>query len=301
MRRVIFASLVLAAGCSGLPARGQILMQQQGGLIEDFDGPVGQYPNNNDAQMRQMIQQILQSPHVSGDSWSWRDGVEDHLVSLGPGALDAIRGEMESHDGFELDALEVAAFRLVNPPLNPHDALTEWAQRHFGIHTSSSAGQAPPPAIKIARIFDMRRLFPHHLFYVIEYAAKHARLVVALAADGKVQELEDDAALTRFIQAEVPAQHTPLGRERLSASAAKLAAARSSTIYHPDNLQTEDEKLTYRTTFEADGLHQVATVTFDPSGGVIGIATSQDKSPPGPAAPPVSVPTSLTAPPPIPG
>jgi hypothetical protein len=315
--RLIKVGAMLGAFC--LPAtavRALELIGQQAANVQpflgddfemvDWDGPVQQgisgryYGNNPEQVMRSRIQQALQTARTPGkDVWVWRDQVESQLVTVGRSGISLLREQLGQRDGYERDALQVAIFRLANGPLYPNTLLNTWARRNFAV-----SGSEPPP-YKITRVLDVRdavnlcELFPHHLFYAIEYPAKKVRVVVALAADGMVQPLPDDAVLGRFIGHEAVPQVTQVGKERVAAAAALLAAARSSTIYKPDRLRVEGQLPTFTITLDAAALHETLTATFGPAGTLETLMTGQEKVEVKPAAP-VVVPTAVKPPPAMP-
>jgi hypothetical protein len=265
---------------------------------------------NTEEQRREMVRQVLQTALdlQKGDAWKWRDGVEDRLTSLGGAYLPALRNEMQYREGYEGDALQVAVFRLENLPLDPNEALVDWAQKRFGLTPAAGAAQ-----VKVTRVLGIGgeaeiedgALFPHHLFYCVEFVPKHVRVPVALAADGKVQPVEEDGALLRFIQREVEAQRTEVGRQRLALAVARIALARTTTVYKPDSQQVEGhageseavaaESVTARVNSSAS--HQMATLTFGATGAVQALVTTQEKEPEK-VLPPVVVPAGNAPPPP---
>jgi hypothetical protein len=286
----------------------QMAMQ---GEVMIGDGPQFANPNlggwngrrsyyNTESMRRSQILQILQTPRAQGsDTWAWRETVENSLVGISTQGLAFMRTQYLQRDGYEADALQVAIFRLENLPLDPHDALLSWATRYF------TPGPADPPQFKITRVLDLRAtvglgtLFPHHLFYAVTYPAIKGRVVVALAADAKVQPLNDDAALAAFFRCEAPPQSTQIGKERLAAAATLLATERSSSIYKPDAVRVDVQLPDFNVTLDAPGVHQTATLTFDPAGRLQTIAAEQAKVENKPA-PIINVPTTAAPPPAMP-
>jgi hypothetical protein len=248
--------------------------------------------------MPQLVQQALSMQREAGmDNWAWRDAVESRLVSLGAEAAPYLESELASHDGYEADAIQVALFRLANLPLVPRESLQDWGQKHFGL----SPGSPESGALKIFRVMDghdgagLAEFFPHHLFYVLQY--RQTRLVVALAADAKVQPLEDDAAVARFIRMEGRPQFSVNDKTRLASAAALLMLARNVTPYRPDFRQTIDTDLhTFRYALQFEGFRQTASLTFGPDGMLATLASGQQKEEAKPAAP-ISAPTTTAAPP----
>jgi hypothetical protein len=254
-----------------------------------------------DDNLRYQIQQTLESSRDAGkDVWLWRDTVEERLVALGANAAGPLRDQIAQRDGYLRDALQVALFRLENILLRPNEALQTWAEHYFVLPSSNH------PPCKVARVLDLgeavdlRDLFPHHLFYILEYPrANQPRVVVALAADGMVQALGDDAALGRFIRNEAAFQPTQVGKERIAAAAALLAAARTTTIYKPNRLQVDGQWPTFTIALDATGLHQTLAATFNEQGRVETVSTGQEKAEVKPVAP-VVVPARVAPPPEMP-
>jgi len=274
-----------------------------GDLYVDTDGPVMNMPVQlrgrglSDAQMQSQIRTALQQPRTGMDTWAWRDAVEERLLALGRPAVSPMRAELETRDGYEADALAGAIFRMENTPLNPNEMLKQWGAKRF-------AGP-DPDTLKFSRVLDIRDtvglgdLFPHHLFYVVEDPKDQARAVVALAADGKVQPLEDDAALTKFMCAEGEAQSTPDGRKRVAGAAAVLAISRTMALYKPDLMTAAAAGPTAQVAITAGGVNEVANVTFDAKGALQTLTTTQRQVEVKPTTP-VRIPASAPAPPAMP-
>jgi hypothetical protein len=296
-RAIVWKLAVLGLAMAGA----QAVHAQQWQANDEVDGDfqymdeMGSYRRRmqtvaTEEQRRGMVRQVLQTAldMQKGDAWAWRDGVEDRLTSLGAAYLPALRNEMQYREGYEGDALQVAVFRLENPPLDPKEALLDWARKRFGLTSESGSS-----VVKFTRVLGIGgdaeigdgALFPHHLFYCAEFVPKHVRVPVALAADGKVQPLEEDGLLLRFIKTEVEPQHTEVGRQRLALAVARMALARTTTVYKPDNQQVEGqasgsgaeatESVTARV--DSNAAHQSATVTFGATGTVQGLVTTQQK------------------------
>jgi hypothetical protein len=269
----------------------------------------GKHSYRNYDPVPQMVRNILQMERTGGmDNWAWRDTVENQLFALGPGAISHIQAEAATRDGFEGDALQVALFRLQNAPLAPREALERWGQRHFQIPSageSSAPSALPPNALKIQRVMDSRDgagladLFPHHLFYVLQY--KTARVVVALAADAKVQLLDDDAAVARFFRMEGAPRLSVNDKSQLASAAALLMLARSVTPYRPEFRPTLDTDFrTYRYTLQFEGHRQTALLTFNPDGTLETLSGGNDPKPEIKPAAPITAPTTTTPPPAMP-
>ena len=290
MRRTILAFLTLLL--LAFPAMAQKRMM----LEDDFMWEGGGRYYGRDP-MPQLVQQSLSMQREAGmDNWSWRDAVETRLVSLGPAAIGYMQSELENRDGFEADAIQVALFRLANAPLTPKETLQEWGRKHFSLTPDNLA------SLKINRVMDSRdgaglmELFPHHLFYVLEF--NRHRVLVALASDAKVQPLEDDVALAHFIKTEAAPQLSSNDKTHLASAVALLMLAREVTPYRPEFHQGLDTDLkTYRFTLQFEGFKETAALTFTPDGVLATLTSGQTKSEVKPAAP-MAAPTS-TAPPPM--
>ncbi len=305
MRRVAIQSLAVALLLTA-PQMRQMqaapqMPQQQFILNDDIEFENGRY--NRGDPTPQLVRNILQLQRENGmDNWAWRDSVENQLVSLGPSVISALKQELPQHDGYAADAIEVALFRLQNSPLIPGEALQQWGEKHFGVSISAEHPNVNP--LKISRVMDspngagMSDVFPHHLFYVVE--CKKIRLVVALAADAKVQPLPDDASLVHFIQTEATPQLSVNDKARLASAAALLMLARVVTPYNPEfrqqNLDTDLH--TYKYTLQFESFRQTATLTFTPASELATLSSGQAK--PNidvkPAAP-INAPTTTAAPP----
>ncbi len=205
-----------------------------------FEVP-GDYYMRSDAsitaeQLRGQIGGILDMSRSPGmDDWAWHGAVEDQLVSFGerlPRAVPLIWQAAETRKGFEADALEVAAFRLENSGINPRAVVADWAAHRPG------AANDPAKAAKVARVMGLMNLFPHHLFYTVESRGSGTpdRVVVAVAADSKVQVISEDAALTRFMRVELPPLNSDAARDQAAETAALLALARFINIYQPEQV-----------------------------------------------------------------
>lgn len=305
MRRIISAAAALAL--MSTTAMADIVMG--GDVAFDEMGWEGRRSYRNYDPMPQMVRSILQMERSGGmDNWAWRDNVENQLFALGPGALSYIQAEAATREGFEGDALQVALFRLQNTPLAPREALLRWGQRHFAIPSTPEPSvfappSAPPPnPLKIHRIMDSRdgaglaELFPHHLFYVLQY--KTTRVVVALAADAKVQLLNDDTAIARFFRVEGTPRLSVNDKSQLASAAALLMLARSVTPYRPEFRPTLDTDFrTYKYTLQFEGNRQTALLTFNRDGTLETLSGGNDPKPEIKAAAPITAPTT-TAPPP---
>lgn len=293
LRRALILTLLLAAA----PAQAEVL------AIENFDhepqirwhrGRFGRWEQNADVVLRERINAALNTPRATGvDDWAWRDTVEDALVALGPPAAHQLQFQLELRTGFVADAIRVALFRLDHGSVDVRPYLAAWAQKRF-----------PRPGadgVKIMRVLGRRAVLPHHLFYIVETTdrdsrAKH-RLVVALAADGKVHDVTDDAALARFLSIELPPAKTEAAREHAAELAALLAASRVVTVYRPTP-ETRAEALTAEGTLSAGGAHIRAAVTFNTDGQVAGVTTERSGAPA--VAAPVALPDTSTPPPVMP-
>ncbi len=297
MRRIIAAIAILLISA---PVVADELMVQDvaldGPVMWEGGGRLSSYYYRDP--MPQMVQQTLSMQREPGmDNWTWRERVETSLVSLGPQAAPYLQSELLTRDGFEADAIQVALFRLDNMPLSPRESLENWGQKHFGISPIS----ADASSLKIFRVMDgrdgvgLRELFPHHLFYVLQHKA--TRLLVALASDAKVQPLEDDAALARFIRMEGLPQTSLMDKSRLASAAALLMIARDVTPYHPDVHPVVDTDLhIFRYTLQFEGYRETAALTFNPDGTLETLASGTKKIEEKPAAP-ITAPTTAAPPP----
>ncbi|HEY4330275.1 MAG TPA: hypothetical protein VGN88_11110 [Phycisphaerae bacterium] len=283
----------------------QMLMIDDGPMMPNmggFDGRWGRRYGNyyQEEQLRNLIQQALQQPRNPGtDSWDWRETVENNLVNYGTMGLAILRQEASRRDGYEGDAVQVAIFRLENAPLDPKNVLEEWGRRRF----SPAVTETKP--LKITRVLDvkdavgLRDIFPHHLFYGVEYAKQNQHVVVAMAADAKVQPLEGDAGLQAFFRGEAMPQLNQIGKEHVAAAAALLAAARSAAVYKPDQLRVVREEQTYKASLTSGGTHQNAMLTFDDAGRTLTLLTDGQTVAPKVTAP-IAVPAGVTPPPAMP-
>jgi hypothetical protein len=232
----------------------------------------------SDAQIRNQIRIALQKTGDSGDNWAWRDGAEEKLVGLGSGAVSSLEAEWATHDSFEADAIAVALFRIQNEGVHPNETLREWGAKRF---------PGPDPAtLKVLHVIDnkqtpnLRELFPHHIFYAVENPKDKTRAVVALAADGKVQAIEDDAALAKFLRSEGGAQAKDEGKRRMAAAAAVLAAARMVSPAKPDpRLDAASTGEQFSSTLDADGVSTGVALTFAADGKLESMKTTQTGAP----------------------
>ncbi len=259
----------------------------------------GYRPVPEDQRLHNAITQALtDTPSRKKDAWAWRQSVEDSLTALGESALPFLRMELDQRAGYERDALLVAAFRIQNPGLRPEDCLLLWAPLHF---PSVEPGAKSP--IKIMRIltpagFD--QLTPHHLFYIIEDTRDHTRIVVALAADAKIQSVTDDPALTRFFQIELAPCRTPVARAQVADLTAILALSRKVTSYQAESFEEDVTPGIAEARLEFDTDRAIAKLTFTPTGHIASITTRLEKTSMTPAVP-VAPPNPTAPPPPIPG
>jgi hypothetical protein len=287
--------ILLLALATSAPSRGMMMIDEEFiGGEEAFD------PNayRNDTNLPQAIQQALSMERLPGmNDWGWRNAVEDRLVNLGARALPLLRIQTEQRQGYELDALQVAIFRLENAPLDPQAVIEPFAAREFG---GSGAG-------RVTRVFGgtgaagLCELLPHHLFYSIQSrGAPPRRLVVALAADSKIQPLMDDAALSKFLRTELEPAHSEAAMEFVGTAVARLAAARIVSFYRPDELHTEVVGRTAQATLKVALHTTIAKVAFD-AGGRVGAITCTFTGGPQPLPTPLTVPEVLPSPPPMPG
>jgi hypothetical protein len=293
MRCALLLTLLLAVP---LPARADEFV---------FDGPIappvqrwhrhrwgGYWEQDPRALLRERLDAALNLPRATGvDDWTWRDSVEDALVALGPDAAAPLQFELRLRTGYLADAIRVALFRLDHGTVDLRPALAAWADRRF-----------PRPAtesVKIMRVLGPRAILPHHLFYILEATDRASRskrrLVVALAADGKVQDVTDDAALARFLSIELPPAKTEAAREHAAELAALLAASRVVTLYKSD-ADTRSGALTAEAILSAEGTTVRAALTFTPPGTVAALTTTREGTPA--TAAPVSLPDT-TKPPPV--
>ena len=176
------------------------MMQWEGEDMLPYGSPMMVRERQNQ-QMRQQIRQLLDAARTQGTPMARRNGIESALVGMGPQFEDVLRSEAPLHTGLELDAFEGALLRLANPSFDPPHRLPDWARGRFGFVADPQAPLKPLP-VEIARVMNIppgSLLFPHHVFYAVTWVPTHTRIPLALATDGKVQTLEDDAAaLLRF-------------------------------------------------------------------------------------------------------
>jgi hypothetical protein len=259
-------------------------------------------PEMTEEQMRNQIQNALQRMDAQDRNvWARRDAMEESLLSLGTAAVPTMRSELNTHEGYEADALWCAIFRLENAPLTPKDLLRQWGAKRFP--------EPNPDALKISRVLDiketnMKELYPHHLFYALENPKDNSRAVVALAADGKIQPLADDAAIAKFLRGEGSPQTTTEDRKRLATTAALLACARTMTLYKPDKLTAQKQGTSntgdiISVDLQASEYQLTTTVTYDARGTVQTISTQQNRGTAKPLTP-LILPTTIPAPPPMP-
>ncbi len=259
---------------------------------EVFDDPVFYVQRRGtmtDAQMRNQIRIALQKSGDVPDMWAWRDSAEEKLFALGTDATSALQTELAArNDSLEADAIAVVLFRLENQGVNPNEMLREWGKKRF---------EGPDPAtLKITHVIDnkqaanLRELFPHHIFYVVENPKDKTRAVVALAADGKVQPIEDDAALAKFLRSEGGTQADASGKRRISAAAAMLATARAVSTSQPLPRVQNDSAEAYSAILDADGVSINAIITFAADGKLESIKTTQTGTPTTTTASPTTAP-----------
>ncbi len=166
-------------------------------------------------------------------------------------------------------------------PFDPRQTLTAWAEDHFHYAPDPQAPFHAPPE-KISRVLNISAgdfLFPHHLFYVIEWPPAHSRIPVAIATDGKVEPLADDAALLHFLSVEVPASKTQAGRELLADAAVFLAIARTTDFTTREIPHTENRGDTVAATLERNPLRLAATLTFSKTGTLQSVRTAPGAQP----------------------
>jgi hypothetical protein len=245
---------------------------------------------DSQALLRAQLEQAFSMQRLPGmDDWAWRDAVEDQLVEMGSRAIPLFFFELHRRQGFEADALRVAIFRLEHQGVELRTPLRAWAEKAF-----------PSATVKIARIMGQRAILPHHLFYALEIAAPNSqsrqRQVVALAADGKVHPLPDDAALARFLSIEFPPTATEAAREHAAELVALLALSREVHAYAPD-ITAGAAPLQATAQAMSRGARMRASVAFDKAGRIATLTTTRDGSAPSPG--PVPLP-STPAPPPMP-
>ncbi len=216
---------------------------------------------------------------------AWRDAIENHLVALGPRALPFLSVELNQHKDYELDAIQVAIFRIDNAPFDPRAAITAWAAAHLP-HAAAD--------LQIVRVMggnsagSLASLFPHHLFYVAVSTAAQKRLLLALAADAKIQPLNNDADLARFMRLELEPAHTDAALEYAATAAALLTLSRTINAYPLPAGHTALQPRTAETTLTDYPLH--VKITFDDSSRILAIASSDPNVPP-PPLPPQTPPT----------
>lgn len=281
-RGILAASILamLAAGAARLACgqimviNGQAIMMQQQFMQqgnwamdeEDMFMGNGDYESRYQQQLRNEISNILQQSQSTPDRWSRRRMVEDGLATLGSQALPLLREQETYRTGLDLDAIQVAEFRIQNDLFVPQPIVEDWALDHFHFVQDLEKPPVAPP-LKITRIVNLtpgNLLFPHHLFYVAEWTPTQIRLPIALATDGKIQTLENDDALARFLKAEAGVQHTRAGKELLASLAIFLSVARTDDLQDHPIPHTRVEGTTVSATLTAP-IPQTLTLKFSAS------------------------------------
>jgi hypothetical protein len=282
--------LALACLAAARPAAAMIV-----NIDGPFDGPMVINGNVDDdarsqAMLWQSLQQTLAMPRESGkDVWAWREEVEDRLVGLGERALPVIQLEMDRRQGYELDALQVALLRLEHPGLDPADAISQWARRQF--HTTT-----PPHVARVmwsAGPVLMPRLFPNHLFYVVENrgAGGGQRWVVAVAADARIDVINDDADLAAFVKREGAPVRNEAERAALAGSLGVLVTSRFIDVYSPEAMEVapidagDGAAWRIEAHVRAGGKASIVTVKVDAQGKVAGIVSRDEGAPEAGASP----------------
>lgn len=240
--------------------------------------------------LQQQLVQALGMERAAGmDDWAWRDAVEDRLVDMGSRAIPLFLFELQRRQGFEADALQAAMFRLDHDGVELRSRLRSWTEETF-----------PNATVKIARIMGKRAILPHHLFYALEIVAVNSqsrhRQIVALAADGKVHPLSDDAPLARFLSIELPPAITEAAREQAAELVALLALSRQVHAYAPE-IVASAQPLQATAQGSSRGVRVRALVEFDGAGRVTLVNTTREGS--AASASPAALPRT-PAPPPMP-
>jgi hypothetical protein len=208
------------------------------------------------------------------------------LVALGSDVLPILQTELNQRIGLQKDAVMMAIFRLSHPQLDIRDSLVQWGLKHFGV---TDPKQEPATLFKLSHVFDSSglhtTLFPNHVFYVVEYpnapAGKAKRGVAALAVDGKVQSISDDAALAKFVGGEGEPQRTQGGKADLATAAALLAMPRMVTLKEaPRSEPIVANGNTLSAVMMSEGVKVTLALTFDATGKVTKAVTTQEGTPP---------------------
>jgi hypothetical protein len=288
----VLVAIVLAAGASS--AFGKLVPLGEFEPALRWQQVDGRWVQDPEMMLRERIGQILSSPRGDGvDDWKWRDSVEDQLAALGPAAAGFLQVQLDRRSGYAADALRVALFRLDHGNIDLRPMLEAWARKHLPASTADT--------LKIMRVLGPRAALPHHLFYILEAGERGSqtrqRRVVALAADGKVHDITDDAPLARFLGLELPPARTEAAREHAAELAALLATARHLTPYKT-TADTRATAAAAHAALTAEGLTIDADVTFDSAGRVASVTTSR-KVTAAPAAP-VGLPDTRQPPPAMP-
>ncbi len=248
---VICAGTLMALGGSVfaekclLPANAWLMQVDDGPMpqVEDVfiempsESPDGVSDPNNP--MTGQVENVLSNLPEQNTTAQQRDAAEDQLVALGKSATNVVRDAAIRHTGVKRVVAETAAFRLQNS-IKPREVIFKWLKKN-----------ADGLKCKQERITAglLGELFANHLFYAIEFGAKlklpawiTSRVVLAIAADGKVQVVGTDAGLVKFMQAENGPATTAGDRGKIAEAVLVLAAAREAgAIPSGDEITTVED------------------------------------------------------------
>ena len=285
MKRHLVVMTVLALTAGGAAVQG-LVPHQMAAIMEP--GPVppeggGDVPDPGDgvdpnSPSAQQVDAAINS--VNDTQPNTRDAAEERLASLGPTALPALKEAAGRNTGFKRAAAEAAIFRISNN-IKPREAIQNWAKKAVdGLRTKNE------------RVCDdtLTELFPHHLFYVLAFGDKaklpanvpglKTRTVVAMAADGKIQLLTEDAGLAHFLKVEGGELKSAGERARMAEIAVVLACVREpGGTPAMDEIKTSEEK----GLITSEGANTKATVTVAMTvteGHVATIAVQRGPAPP---------------------
>ena len=247
----------------------------QGIMLPYADGPM-MMRQQQEQRLREQITGIMDQSRGANRPALRRDAIENGLVGLGPQAMEMLRTEALSRTGLELDAFQGAIFRLANGGFDPSHRLAEWSRARFGYVPDPQKPFKPLP-METARVLNIPQggvLFPHHVFYTVTWTPTHTRIAVAVATDGKVQALEDDAALLRFLRAEGTSARTDAGRELLASAALFPAIARTEDLSETCYPQTQSEAAAAHASLTAP-VAVNATLRFSAGGELESVVTSR--------------------------
>jgi len=245
---------------------------------------VAPMPPGMEGQQVEMIVNTIQED--AGNAMELRDAAEDKLVVLGDGSIDAMKASMEQHSGLARDALEVALFRMGNGGLDPKALIADWETKRG----------SKPKTMEHLVAEGMARVFPNHLFFVVDEGKAGERSVIAVAADGKVQLLLDDAALAKFLRDELGDATETHARDNAARAALVLGMARLSDAGRPDVVETKETGDTMTATGMEGSESGTAVVGFDKDGTVKSVAVKTEKVATTIPSPPTDEPATTSAP-----